>query len=125
MEEKRTHSFDRCDLLLDVSVTLVCSRQTLYFAMRMARHATNIKNVLGLEFNVLLCRIYDTHPLPFHPECAINCHNQMVFAFVDIETISDFIFIQPESDQCTIRLPMSTDISEVLKCKHSFHAHFK
>ena len=26
---------------------------------------------------------------------------------------------------CTMRLPMSIDISEVLKCKHSFHAHFK
>ena len=107
MEEKRTHGFDRCDLLLDqcnVSVTLVCSRQTLCFAMRMARHATNIKNVLGLEFDVLFCRIYDTHPLPFHPECAINCHNQMVFAFVDIETISDFIFIEPESDHW---LPLS------------------
>merc|ERR1711928_206605 len=26
--------------------------------------------------------------------------------------------------QCTMRLPMSIDISEVLKCKHSFHAHF-
>ena len=85
--------------------------------MRMARHATNIKHVLGLDL--------DTRPLPFHPECAMNCHDQIVFAFVDIETISDFIFIQPESDQCTIRLPMSTDISEVLKCKHSFHAHFK
>ena len=28
-------------------------------------------------------------------------------------------------DQCTMRLPMSIDISEVFKCKHSFHAHFK
>ena len=35
------------------------------------------------------------------------------------------IFIGPESDHCTMRLPMSIDISEVLKCKHSFHAHFK
>ena len=73
-----------------MNVTLVCSRQTLCFAMRMARHATNIKHVLGLDL--------DTRPLPFHPECAINCHNQMVFAFVDIETISDHIFIGPESD---------------------------
>ena len=29
------------------------------------------------------------------------------------------------SSQCTMRLPMSIDIFEVLKCKHSFHAHFK
>ena len=28
-------------------------------------------------------------------------------------------------DHCTMRLPMSIDISEVLKSKHSFHAHFK
>ena len=28
-------------------------------------------------------------------------------------------------NHCTMRLPMSIDISEVLKCKHSFHAHFK
>ena len=26
---------------------------------------------------------------------------------------------------CTMRLPMSIDISEVLKCEHSFHTHFK
>ena len=35
------------------------------------------------------------------------------------------VFIGPESDHCTMRRPMSIDISEVLKCKHSFHAHFK
>ena len=29
------------------------------------------------------------------------------------------------SHHCTMCLPMSIDISEVLKCKHSFHAHFK
>ena len=27
--------------------------------------------------------------------------------------------------QCTMRRPMSIDVSEVFKCKHSFHAHFK
>ena len=27
--------------------------------------------------------------------------------------------------QCTMLLPMEIDISEVFKCKHSFHAHFK
>ena len=27
--------------------------------------------------------------------------------------------------QCTMLLPMSIDISEVFKCKHSFHAYFK
>ena len=43
------------------------------------------------------------------------------------------IFIGPRSDHslpmsvthCTMRLPMSIDISEVFKCKNSFHAHFK
>ena len=29
------------------------------------------------------------------------------------------------TSQCTMRRPMSIDISEVLECKHSFHAHFK
>ena len=32
---------------------------------------------------------------------------------------------QPSMVHCTMRLPMSIDISEVFKCKHSFHAHFK
>ena len=27
--------------------------------------------------------------------------------------------------QCTTLLPIEIDISEVFKCKHSFHAHFK
>ena len=31
----------------------------------------------------------------------------------------------PCLSQCTMRRPMSIDISEVFKCKQSFHAHFK
>ena len=41
-------------------------------------------------------------------------------------SIRAFRAIAPSSyDHCTMRLPMSIDISEVLKSKHSFHAHFK
>ena len=47
------------------------------------------------------------------------------------ETKLKFVFIcfprwhNMVPNQCTMRRPMSIDISEVLKCKHSFHAHFK
>ena len=95
---------------INVSVTLVCSRQTLCFAIRMARHATNIKK-MSLAWNLMFFSAGFTIPTPslFHPECATNCHDQMLFAFVDIETISDLISIEPESDQC---IAMATFVSD-------------
>ena len=69
-----------------------------------------------------------TVDVPLSDQCQ-EIRSAVMFPDESINDVSaegkDSIVEDMMAPQCTMRLPMSIGISEVLKCKHSFHAHFK
>ena len=81
------------------------------------RSRNNIQD-MGTKVDIVTCTAWE-HLTAWHKGILnILDDNPLTTGLVQ----GDVVAVLPNA---TMRLPMSIDISEVLKCKHSFHAHFK
>ena len=77
------------------------------------------------EGGIFILKINSSSTLFCHYFLLSLCLFMCMFVPPAVTLFLVFLFISLCICHCTMRLPMSIDISEVFKCKHSFHAHFK